>query len=95
MDFSHVTACGESCVDCRKKKEGICPGCIEADGYVPEWAESGRCRVHTCVKAHNALFCGVCAEFPCQEIPAMMPWDSNRVDHLRRLAEQYRARKKP
>ena len=27
-----------------KKIEGSCPGCIEADGRVPEWAESGMCK---------------------------------------------------
>lgn len=35
-DFTTITACGECCVECAKKKEGICPGCIEADGRVPD-----------------------------------------------------------
>ena len=39
-DFTTITACGECCVGCSKKIEGSCPGCIEADGRVPEWAES-------------------------------------------------------
>ena len=33
-DFTTVTACGEFCIGCSKKKEGICPGCIETDGWV-------------------------------------------------------------
>lgn len=35
-DFTTITACGECCVGCSKKIEGSCPGCIEADGCVPE-----------------------------------------------------------
>ncbi len=35
-DFTTITACGECCVGCSKKKDGSCPGCIEADGRVPE-----------------------------------------------------------
>ena len=46
-DFSTITACGECCVECKKKLSGECPGCIEADGAVPEWKESGRCKIHT------------------------------------------------
>lgn len=41
IDFTTVTACGECCIGCAKKIDGICKGCIEADGYVPEWAGSG------------------------------------------------------
>lgn len=41
IDFTTVTACGECCIGCEKKIDGICKGCIEADGYVPEWAGSG------------------------------------------------------
>lgn len=37
-DFSVITACGECCTGCEKKKDGRCPGCIEADGVVPEQA---------------------------------------------------------
>ena len=40
-DFSTITACGECCVGCSKKIAGDCPGCIEADGRVPEWEGSG------------------------------------------------------
>ena len=52
-DFSTITACGECCVGCAKKIEGSCPGCIEADGHVPEWTESGRCKVHACAREHG------------------------------------------
>lgn len=48
LRLDETTACGGCCTSCTKKLDGICKGCIEADGYVPEWAESGRCRVHAC-----------------------------------------------
>ncbi|MBP5167897.1 MAG: DUF3795 domain-containing protein, partial [Oscillospiraceae bacterium] len=64
-DFTTLTACGECCTGCPKKLDGKCPGCIETDGRVPEWAESGRCKVHACTREHHVQFCGLCAEFPC------------------------------
>ncbi len=88
--FDKITACGENCTGCRKKIDGMCPGCIEADGYVPEWKDSGRCRIHSCVKEHKALFCGMCSEFPCDKVPVMLHWYDDPVDHLSRLAERYR-----
>ncbi len=48
IDFTTVTACGECCLGCSKKESGTCPGCIEAKGKVPEWAESGICRIYAC-----------------------------------------------
>jgi len=35
-DFTKITACGECCVGCKKKKEGLCQGCIESDGHCKE-----------------------------------------------------------
>ncbi len=52
VDFSTITACGECCDTCDKMKAGECLGCIQADGIVPEWADSGRCRIHACVREH-------------------------------------------
>lgn len=88
MDLSKVTACGESCEACGKKLRGLCPGCIEADGYVPEWKDSGRCRVHACARDHGARFCGVCREFPCKEMTALIYWKPDVEEHMRRLAQQ-------
>ncbi len=82
--------CGECCTDCPKRVSGICKGCIEADGYVPEWAESGRCKVHECCRNHNVLFCGICSEFPCERLTSVIHWNPNIVEHLSTLAEQYR-----
>ncbi|MDE7295112.1 MAG: DUF3795 domain-containing protein [Oscillospiraceae bacterium] len=89
IDFTKITACGECCEGCEKKKRGICKGCIEADGYVPEWTESGRCRVHACAREHNARFCGVCREFPCDKITSLIHWNKDIVAKMTELAERY------
>ena len=88
-DFTTITACGECCVGCTKKQEGVCPGCIEADGRVPEWAESGRCRVHACAREHGVQFCGICKEFPCKKLPTMISWNANIIEHLTALRDEY------
>ena len=90
-DFSTITACGECCTECPKKKDGRCPGCIEADGRVPEWSQSGRCRVHACTREHHVQFCGLCAEFPCEKLPSMISWNPNIVEHMTSLRDEYRA----
>ena len=89
MDFSTTTACGECCVGCSKKIAGDCPGCIEADGRVPEWEGSGRCKIHACCKEHNACFCGICREFPCEKLPQMISWNPDIVQHLSSLRDEY------
>ena len=88
-DFSTLTACGECCVGCSKKLNGSCPGCIEADGRVPEWAESGRCKIHACARDHGVQFCGLCELFPCEKLPAMIPWNADVIDHLSALRDEY------
>ena len=91
-DFSTITACGECCVGCEKKIKGICPGCIEAEGRVPEWAGSGTCKVYACCREHNAKFCGLCEEFPCNKLPQMISWNPNIVEHLTKLRDEYKKR---
>ena len=89
-DFSTITACGESCVRCPKKLDGRCPGCIEADGRVPEWAESGRCKVHACTREHHVRFCGLCAFFPCAELTSLISWNPDIVERMTALRNEYR-----
>jgi hypothetical protein len=88
-DFSKITACGECCERCAKKKDGRCLGCIEAKGRVPEWAQSGICRVYACCEEYQAQFCGLCSEFPCEKLPQMIPWNPDIVNHLSRLRDEY------
>ena len=90
IDFSVITACGESCTRCEKKKDGRCPGCIEADGRVPEWKESGRCRIHACAHDHGVQFCGICSEFPCGNVTKLIPWNKDIISHLTYLRNEYR-----
>lgn len=94
INFATITACGECCEGCAKKLDGRCPGCIAADGHVPEWAESGRCRVHECVHHHHVSFCGLCEKFPCKDVTTIIHWNPDAVAHLTQLAEQYRAQEK-
>ncbi len=89
IEVSALTACGECCTGCKKKLAGDCPGCIAADGCVPEWAGSGRCRIHACAKEHGVDFCGVCPEFPCADIREMMPWKPDVIEEMRALARRY------
>ena len=89
IDFTAVTACGECCTGCAKRIDGICKGCIEADGYVPEWAGSGRCKVHECARRHNVQFCVICEEFPCKQLTSVIHWNPDIVEHLSALAKKY------
>lgn len=89
INFSTITACGECCDGCKKKFDGICKGCIEADGYVPEWEQSGRCKVHACTRKHNVQFCGLCSEFPCAELTEIVHWNSNIIEHQTMLSKRY------
>ena len=88
-DFTRITACGECCHGCPKKADGRCPGCIEADGQVPEWAGSGRCRIHACARAHHVQFCGLCEAFPCEKLPSLISWNADIVSHLSALRDEY------
>lgn len=92
IDFSSITACGGCCDGCKKKTDGQCKGCIEEDGYVSEWAESGRCKVHTCAREHNVEFCGLCSAFPCNEITKLIHWNPDIVEHQTMLARKYKER---
>ncbi|MBR3508064.1 MAG: GNAT family N-acetyltransferase [Lachnospiraceae bacterium] len=88
-DFTTITACGEYCVGCSKNKDGSCPGCIVADGRVPEGAGSGMCKVHACCKEHNARSCGLCSDFPCDKLPQMISWNPEIIKHLSAFRDEY------
>lgn len=90
IDFPTITACGECCVGCNKKADGLCEGCIESDGHCKEWAQTGRCPIHACAKLHNVQFCGICLEFPCNDLTTKIHWNPNIVERLTNLANAYR-----
>lgn len=85
IDFTKVTACGE----CKKKETGECNGCIESGGHCKEWAQSGQCPVHKCANEHKVQFCGLCNEFPCDELTDKIYWKQNIIEHLSKLADIY------
>ena len=89
IDFTKITACGENCVGCKKKQEGVCQGCIESDGHCIEWTESDGCPIHKCAKKHQVQFCGLCEEFPCNWLREKIVWNPNAIDHLTQMAELY------
>ena len=95
IDYDVITACGEDCTGCEKRRKGACPGCIAADGIVPEWAGSGRCPVHACCRSHHVQFCGLCTEFPCADLQKLVHWNPDIIQHQQRLAVQYRGRGYP
>ena len=89
MDFTMITACGECCIGCKKKEDGLCNGCIESDGNCQEWAESGGCPIHKCVKEHNVEFCGLCNEFPCEWVLKKTVWRHDYAEEHRQLANEF------
>ncbi len=90
IDFSAITACGESCSGCAKRANGSCKGCLETEGVCEEWAQSGGCPIHRCTREHGVLFCGLCEAFPCQWLIDKMVWRPNAVKELTELAARYR-----
>lgn len=94
IDFSAITACGECCTGCQKKKNGICKGCIETDGHCKEWEQSGGCPIHKCARELNVQFCGLCKEFPCEWLVQKITWRRNVVEELTELANSYRQQNK-
>jgi hypothetical protein len=87
--FNTITACGECCVGCKKKEEGICCGCIETEGNCQEWLQSNGCPIYKCAKQHKVQFCGLCEEFPCEWLVKKVTWNPNIVEHLSALAKLY------
>ena len=52
-------------------------------------ADSGRCKVHECARKHNVQFCGICDEFPCEQLTSVIHWNPDIVEHLKALAREY------
>ncbi len=94
IDFEHITACGECCIGCKKKDDGLCQGCIESDGNCIEWTQSGGCPIYKCAKQHHVQFCGLCHEFPCDWLVNKVTWNLNIADDLTKLAILYNQRAK-
>jgi hypothetical protein len=47
-----------------------------------------RLRIYECCEEHNAYFCGICAEFPCEWIINKIgEWDKQGIERLKMLGE--------
>ncbi len=91
-DFLHITPCGGDCRDCEYFNGKRCAGCLENGGKcVHMWEHD--CEIFACRTAHNAAFCGVCGEFPCERLKNTLTWDKDGIANLKRLGEEYRKMK--
>ncbi len=92
-DFSRITPCGGDCRDCEHYDQKRCKGCLENGGTcVHMWEKD--CEIFACCKRHNALFCGICKEFPCKRLKEILTWDKDGIASLTRLAVEYRQMKR-
>lgn len=88
-DFDRITPCGGDCTGCSYYLGGNCKGCRENGGKCVSMWENG-CKIFECCSLHNALFCGVCAEFPCGWLESKLSeWDKDGTERLKKLGEEY------
>ncbi len=92
MDFNNVTPCGGSCIGCTHYRSGECEGCRNNGGICVSMWENG-CAIYECCKKHSVLFCGLCAEFPCEWIVCKLSeWDNDGISRQQELADEYKKR---
>lgn len=49
------------------------------------------CAICECCEKHDALFCGLCNEFPCEWLRGKIgEWDAVGIERLSLLADEYR-----
>ena len=88
-DFYEITPCGGNCMTCCHYNSGECSGCLENRGKCVKMWEEG-CYVFRCCKEHNAAFCGLCGEFPCDYVKeAMSGWHPDIIKNMTILKEEY------
>jgi len=75
--------CGIYCGACEYRDKTDCPGCIEAGGTM-FW---GTCSVATCCVERGHGHCGLCEEFPCEQLTAFAydKEQGDRGERIRRL----------
>ena len=73
--------CGILCNECDYKKKMNCKGCLEMDN--PFW---GECNVKKCCENKKLEHCGLCDEFPCNEIVSMS-YDGSEGDNGARIEQ--------
>lgn len=88
-EFDNITPCGGSCTGCSHYIKGDCKGCRENGGKcVTMWKDG--CAIYSCCVRHDAFFCGLCSEFPCEWLKnKISEWDKNGIDRLKTLADEF------
>ncbi|NLI55108.1 MAG: DUF3795 domain-containing protein [Clostridiales bacterium] len=56
-----IAACGLYCASCPTYAHGACAGCRALP-------EANRCHCACCVQRRGLLYCGQCADFPCDAL---------------------------
>ncbi len=73
--------CGLLCGECRFHAEGGCQGCVNI--AEPFW---GACPVKNCCESKELAHCGLCREFPCQQLTSFA-YDAAEGDNGRRIEQ--------
>ena len=73
--------CGLLCGECRFHAEGGCQGCVNIEA--PFW---GACPVKNCCESKELAHCGLCREFPCQQLTDFA-YDAAQGDNGRRIEQ--------
>ena len=76
--------CGILCSKCEYKEKENCPGCLIMEK--PFWSDS--CDLKSCCEAKKLEHCGLCPDFPCEDMNNMAADDVNsdngsRIEHCK------------
>lgn len=74
--------CGIVCNECIYKLRKECDGCVRIEN--PFW---GVCDVKNCCERKNLEHCGLCADFPCEDLKKMSYDDSGEGDNGKRIEQ--------
>ena len=87
MDIYSI--CGINCAKCKYKEKIGCKGCRESKGIM-FW---GECKISKCAQAKKLEHCGLCCNFPCDNLKAFaydkqQGDNGQRIKNLRKLIEK-------
>lgn len=74
--------CGIKCGECEHRESMGCKGCVAIDN--PFWGES--CPLKTCAEQKRHAHCGVCENFPCDNL-TQFAYDKEQGDEGRRIEQ--------
>ena len=74
--------CGIVCNECLYKLREKCDGCVKIDN--PSW---GVCDIKNCCESKKLEHCGLCADFPCEDLKMMSYDDSGQGDNGKRIEQ--------